>query len=46
MEEKPDDSQVQQTEGVENEITDDGIPPETKEDSDADSNSNLALTER
>ena len=45
-EEKPDDSQVQQTEGVENEITDDGILPETKEDSDADSNSNLALTER
>ena len=45
-EEKPDDSQVQQTEGVENEITDDSIPPETKEDSDADSNSNLALTER
>ena len=36
-EEKPDGSQVQQT---------DSIPPETKDDSDADSNSNLALTER
>ena len=36
-EEIPDGSQVQQT---------DGIPPDTKDDSDAESNSNLALTER
>ena len=36
-EEIPDGSQVQQT---------DGIHPDTKDDSDADSNSNLALTER
>ena len=45
-EDKPDDSEVLKPEGVENEITDDGIHQETQEDSDADSNSNLVLTER